>query len=167
LSLFVGAIWRNPLGWALEEYSASKRYGRNKYNGRGDVLFTLGRQYYAAEAKQCFPSLWSVDRAISKVRQQLREAGKDVRRGYRERGTDMLGIVFAAPCFPRRLNSKEERERWRTQRDSFISRLRAESRTQALAWAFPKWGERLAPVREDGRHYSYPGGVLIIGREPN
>jgi hypothetical protein len=162
LSLFAGAIWKSKEGWALEEYSTSKKFVTNRargtktYSGRGDLAFWAKGAYYAVEAKACHPSLSTGGTALQTVRKTLKKACGDVRRSP-YRGSLPIGMVFGAPAI-----AGGQWEHWPERLREFLDELVALPWGVAVAWTFPPWGARLR-AREQGYLYVYPGAILVMG----
>jgi hypothetical protein len=166
LSLFAGAVLRSKGGWALEEYSTSKKFvtrrgrGTKAYSGRGDLHFWANGAYYAVEAKACHPSLSSHGTPLQTVRETLKEACGDVRRSP-YRGSLPTGMVFGAPAI-----AGSQWGHWSERLSEFLDELVALPWGVAVAWTFPPWGAKLR-VREQGILYVYPGAILVMGNARN
>jgi hypothetical protein len=151
LSYFAGAVWRCN-GWALEEFTTSKkRRGKERY-GRGDIIFGIGHNQFTAEAKQSWPSAGSKAR---NAKDFLLDALSDAREDCKQvpaYGARRLALVFASPYIP--ASEKDDAE------DPVARWLHGVSTITgaAIAWVFPRNGRNL--LGDDGN--IYPGGLLLL-----
>jgi hypothetical protein len=130
VSTLAAAIWRAG-GRALEEFYDEKMYRRAKYQGRCDLYFEFQGYEFIAETKQVWlpvgrrSDLW--DTTLEK---SIATACKDVRH-TQEQGWTRLGIVFAAPYFPKSDSdyATELLKKWQ-------SRI-LDGPWDGLAWVFP------------------------------
>jgi hypothetical protein len=160
ISFLSGAIWLSH-GWALEEFASTKTVlsenrGRIKYTGRSDLMFEIRRYGYIAKVKECWPNLTSIPNAMKTVRETVRTACQDCRRGL-DLGYLPLGIVFAAPKL-----HKTKKKIIDERLTEFVSELVKLDKV-GVAWTFPNEAVELQPAKGlRNEHYIYPGEVLII-----
>ena len=157
LSLFAGAIWKSE-GWVFEEYTTSKgkeqehRKKRQRFSGRGDIEFHIGRQKFQGEAKPCYPSLTrGLEDPVNQIQETLSEACRDVRQLPHYRRYRRVGIVFASPCLV------ETRSEICQVRIKAFAQYLEEFEGAARAWTFPPKGAHLR-----AGDYIYPGAAILI-----
>jgi len=152
LSTFAGAVWLSK-GTVLEEYSSMKRslLKRSRSGpGRVDLFFTVGKRWFIAEAKQCFPGMVRPGKDRRLIQGCIDSAVAEVGRSRPER-MRRLALAFVVPRFP-----KQHKHTLK----SYLIRVGYELRSLevgAAAWIFPDIED--AP-RYKG--YLYPGIILLV-----
>jgi hypothetical protein len=155
LSTLAGAVWAAG-GVALEEYRATKGYGRDEWEGRIDLWFRFNRQMFVAETKQLWFRINKIvfeNLFIDKLLNRLKEAKRDAREVPKSEGHRM-GIVFIVPSIS--LEYKESRNRIILK---CIEKIRKIDQC-ICAWSFPGVVRTLT---WDDENAIYPG-VMIVGK---
>lgn len=160
LSLFVGAVWRQPASWAFEEFSTWRYQTRNLgRKGRADIWFSINDQNFVGEAKQCWPTLSGNALTVRKsVENTLdiasREVAEVVERDYDEVG---LAMAFVAPCI---VESKlSHLGSYLTDAINEVEKIA----NVAVAWTFPEYAEKMRLPKEHRMYrYIYPGTWLFL-----
>ena len=98
--LLACAAWQ--AGWvALEEYSSTKRFKNEDYQGRVDLYLASENREFCVETKQVWVSLSRrARRRIDKVADALRSARKDAVSSATHEDGRALGVVFVTPYLP-------------------------------------------------------------------
>ncbi len=158
VSLLVGCV-HSAGGFAMEEFVSPKK--GLALNGRNDLWFeTAGKQKFAAEAKQCWPSLLRVNEGIERLKQYRLAAIADAERLHLETDTTCLAITFAAPYLKvsAAASVEDKVEAFVTQLEGLIADA---WKDDGVVWAFPPSHRTLTSSRTDDL---YPGSVLIVTR---
>ena len=154
LSLLAGAVWKCG-GWVFEEFSTKRRTATTKgkyekYLGRCDIMFGVGRDQFIGEAKQCWLVLGlPLRNAVEEVSACFKTALSQASQLSSYEGK-RIAIVFVTS---RIHASKKEEVEMRVR--EFIDQLK--TKNVAMAYLFPKNGDKI-------RHgnYIYPGIILLI-----
>ncbi len=153
LSVLAGAVWRQPDGYAFEEYAAQKTAENKLFRGRADLWFQVNGTAYAAEAKQCWPRVGP--RATSHIdtcRTTMGEAVTDAKKISRlADGTVRVAMVFASPLLPT-LAQASAKERIHI----FRGRILEEFASDSIAWV--SLDEKI-PTHKG---YLYPAAFLLL-----
>jgi len=143
-------------GCAIEEYSGRKSWKGRPYKGRCDLFLQYGNAEYACEAKHHWSAAGSrASKSLDKLKEAMKNAENDAKRGD-QTVSARLALLFAVPFIPHseihdlsiRLANWQE-YLWELEPD-------------AMAWTFPKGGEKLL----DRNGKAHPG-VAVILREVN
>lgn len=160
VSLFAGAVWRS-MEYAFEEFQEEKRKltKRRKrlshhYRGRTDMFFTVGRQRFIVEAKQCSPGMGAGGNE-TKIEHALAKARLSVKQTKRRRQRQ-LAVVFVTPY----VNKKKHRRDLNQRLGNWLKAAR-KIPCSARAWVFP---QETRFLRYGDRYYP---GVFMIIREKN
>lgn len=152
--IFAASVWE--VGEiALEEYSADKsRKGVNrtqKYLGRNDLYFKIGRKQYVAEAKHFalpYPRKNYVQLMEAKFEAALNDA-----RSIKNPKYTRLGILFVIPRI------RYSRIEYLQEYISEIKKAVSDLSYDAIAWTFPK---PPSPIIHPGNKDLYPGIIMVI-----
>ena len=162
LGLLAGAVWQLK-GFVFEEYTTLRKIHTQRRvsykHGRCDMEFRLGRQYYIAESKQCWPTLGlHKERALPIVKSELEQARSQVAQ-VKANGYHPLAIAFVVPKIPVNYDNKEHN--LQANLSEFIRELSSLPKT-TVAWVFPKETRGLRTPK-DNRYYGYffPGVILV------
>jgi hypothetical protein len=151
--VLAGAVWKLRTArddYAFEEYSSVKKRKKKRIAGRLDLEFSVSKQRFIAEAKQCWLRSPKNERFVERIIDAIKRAGQDVP-GFKPYGMRRLAVVFGVPSF-KQSNLAELQDHI----DRFIKDA-VQIDAHAVAWAFPKL--RRTPIWED---FIYPGVVLWV-----
>lgn len=151
LGTFAGAIWRAK-GLALEEYGDTKKYRKQRWEGRVDLYFSLNEEHYVVEAKQKWLFL-NVNKTSKNIKDEadrpLQQAIGDVKSDALHGGCP-LGILFIVPII-----RKDQLNRADGLLQTFFEGIGMVD-YDMLAWQFPDIARNL-----DYNNAIYPGIVLL------
>jgi len=161
VGIFAGAVWRSG-GIALEEFSSAKLWtasegdaAEERYAGRCDLYFKLGKEEFSAEAKQLWPAAGKrAPNPVAEIQDSLTKALWEVRANRAEPGEQQLALVFASPII--NVSFKNDLDDLIHKWTNAVQNVKC----AASAWNFP--GEVRSQCISRGRFY--PGAALFIER---
>lgn len=152
--LLAAAAWKQPRGWALEEFAGLRGERLKTKSGRGDLWLGLGQQSYTIEAKVRWPqsgagyAVGSACAALKEARKQLWKLSRPYRLGT------LIAICYLVPC-----PTKDGPYGRRDKVAEMIAALT--TKFHGKRWVVASYIPNYDPPADNGRVYP---GIVLIGK---